>query len=144
MEPLYPKTLYIFIHQNRVNPITMWTKCPKTSMVYNHFPPFVRHSITLPFIMHVDSLKSTPAMHFDTYSNYLLFFDLFWHRSQNLTKMPIQHNTSNLDSWEQVRQILMTEVQNSTTNQLGDPTKSLQTLQKQELVIGKRNLSYFQ
>jgi hypothetical protein len=85
-EPLSTPTLYIFIHQNRANPMTMWTKCPKNPTIYNYSPPFSCCSIAVPPIAWFDSLKSFPIVCSIPYSKFLLLFYLLWCRSQNLTK----------------------------------------------------------
>jgi hypothetical protein len=85
--PLSTPNLYIFIHQNRANHVTMWTKCPQNPMVYNHFPPFTCRSIIVSPIMCFESLKSSLVTCSGSSSNFLLFFDLLWCRSQKSTKL---------------------------------------------------------
>ena len=55
---------------------------------------------------------------------------------------PIVERTNNLDSWEDVKQILEVETQNQTTTDLMDHSNVIQTPQKQELQLGKRTFSY--
>jgi len=85
-QDLFPKTLYIFIHQNRAKLVTMWKTCPKNPTVYNRFPPFACFFIALPSIACFDFSKSALVVRSGPTSNWLLFFDLFWNRSQNVMK----------------------------------------------------------
>lgn len=56
----------------------------------NYFLPFVILFVVLPPFMRFDSLKSTPVVCSSPSSSFLLFFDLFWCKIQNLTKIPFQ------------------------------------------------------
>jgi hypothetical protein len=53
----------------------------------------------------------------------------------------VVERTIDLDSWEDVKEILEAKTQNQTNTQLMDQSNVIQTPQKQELQIGKRTFS---
>jgi len=81
----------------------------KMSQNPNYFFPFTHCSIALPAIAHFDSLKSALVARSSPSSNFLLFFDLFWRRSQNLSKTPIQQ-APNTHLWLVLRHSILLPV----------------------------------